>query len=66
MEINGKGEGAMKEARQSIPRIEPREYLRALAAVRELAASEAEYGALWLCIRAYLLGAEEERRQKNE
>ena len=56
----------MKEARQSIPRIEPREYLSALAAVRELAASEAEYGALWLCIRAYLLGAEEERRQKNE
>ncbi len=53
----------MKEARQSIPRIEPREYLRALAAVRELAASEAEYGALWLCVRAYLLGVEESKQK---
>ena len=52
----------MKDTQEKIPKIEPREYLRALDAVRELAADEAEYGALWLCIRAYLLGAEDAKR----
>ncbi len=57
----------MKETRQEIPKIEPREYLRAIEAVRELAATEAEHGPLWLCVRAYLMGradAEASRKRK--
>ena len=53
----------MKETEEKIPSISPPEYTAAAERVRSLLQNEAKYGALWLCVRAYLLGLADAKKQ---
>ena len=46
----------MKQEQEKNEKIPPSVYLAAVERVRPLLKSEAKYGVLWLCVRAYLLG----------
>ena len=46
----------MKQEQEKQKRIPPPVYTAAAERVRPLLKEEAKYGALWLCVRAYLLG----------
>ena len=53
------------QEQEKVKKIPPSVYTAAAERVRPLLREEAKYGALWLCVRAYLLGqAEAEKSRK--